>query len=163
MKAVDEILFCIFFLDCLWGFFCETACKEIFLLEKIKLKLKLKLKICISWLCPLRGTVGKKFIQFFYRPYETVFSNSFDLTTLSGTIFEISQFKIYHSWLCLLRGTVDQTYQTFLWKSIVHVQHSVQVQHSFPLLLTCSLYLAPFLRYSTFKISGNYFDPCEAL
>ena len=79
----------------------------------------------------------------------TSYLTSIDTFSLSRTVFEIFDFKVFRVWPWPLEVTWGQKYFHHL---KAHTWLPIQ------LLLTLSLYLIPLLRYLTSKFSGFYLD-----
>ena len=108
------------------------------------------------WPWPLtpEGHLGSKTFIPFESPYMTSYLTSMDNISLSRTVFEIFDFKVFGFDLDLWPLKVIWG-QKFLYHSKAHIWLPIW------LLWTTSLYLVPFSRYSTSKFLGltSTFDP----
>ena len=118
----------------------------------------LDFKVFMIWPWPLtfRGHLRSKIVSTFESPYMTSYLTPIDTFSLSRTVFEIFDFNVFRVWpwpLEVIRGRKYSLYsKAHTWLLIC-------------LLLTLSLYLVPFLRYSTSKFSGFDLDlwPLEVI
>ena len=105
------------------------------------------------WPWPLtpKGHLGSKIFIPFERPYMTSYLTSMDTISLSRTVFEIFDFKVFRVWPWPLtpKGHLESKK---LYLSKGHIWLSIW------LLWTPSLYLVPFSRYSTSMFLGFDLD-----
>ena len=102
-----------------------------------------------SWLLTFRGDPKSKIFPPFESPYMTSYSTPIDTFSLSRTVFEIFDFKVFRVWPWPLGVTRGQTY-------FHHLKAHLWLPIQLP--LTLSLYLVPFSRYSTSKFLGFDLD-----
>ena len=111
-------------------------------------------KVFRVWPWPLtfRGHPRSKIFPLFESPYMTFYLTSIDTFSLSRTVFEIFDFKVFRVWPWPLtfRGhprskMFDHYLKAHIWLPIL-------------LLLAFALYLVPFSRYSTSKFLGFDLD-----
>ena len=110
-------------------------------------------KVFRVWPWPLtfRGHLRSNIFSPFESPYMTSYLTSIDTFSLSRTVFEIFDFKVFRVWPWPL------TFGVTLGQKYVH--HSkAHICLPILLLLALSLYLVPFLRYSTSKFLGFDLD-----
>ena len=98
-----------------------------------------------SWPLTFRGDFRSKIFPPFERSYMTSYSTPIDTFSLSRTVFEIFDFKVFRVWPWPLTFGVTLG-QKYFHHSKAHIWLSIQ------LLLTLSLYLVPFLRYSAIAV-----------
>ena len=95
-----------------------------------------------------RGHPRSKIISLFESPYMTSYSTSNHTFSLSRTVLEIFDFKVFR---------VDLDFEplgvTWIQKYFHHLKAHIWLH-----LITLSLYLVPFSRYSTSKVSGFDLD-----
>ena len=103
------------------------------------------------WFWPLtfRGDPKSKIFPPFESPYMTSYSTPIDTFSLSCTVFERFDFKVFRVWPWLLGVTRGQTY-------FHHLKAHLWLPIQLPLKL--SLYLVPFSRDSTSKFLGFDLD-----
>ena len=103
------------------------------------------------WPSTFNGHPRSKIFQLFESSYMTSHSTPIDIFSLSRTVFEIFDFKGFRvwSWPLTFRGDLGQKY---FHHSKAHIWLPIQ------LLLTLSLYIVPFSRYSTSKFLGFDLD-----
>ena len=110
-------------------------------------------KVFRVWPWPLtpKGHLGSKTIIPFERPYMTSYLTSMDTISLSRTVFEIFDFKVFRVWPWPLtpKGHLGS-------KKLYHSKSHIWLP--IWLLWTPSLYLVPFSRYSTSKFLGFALD-----
>ena len=125
-------------------------------------------KVFRVWPWPLtpKDHLGSKKILPFGRPYMTSYLTSMDTISLSRTVFEIFDFKVFRvrpwpfpRWPLGVKGQ-GQTLKTLKSNISKTVRDNEMVSIDFPiwLLWTPSLYLVPFSRYSTSKFLGFDLD-----
>ena len=102
-----------------------------------------------SWPLTFRGDPKSEIFPPFESPYMTSYSTPIDTFSLSRTVFEIFDFKVFRVWPWLLGVTRGQTYFHYL---KAHLWLPLQLP------LTLSLYLVPFSRYSISKFPGFDLD-----
>ena len=111
-------------------------------------------KVFRVWPWPLtfRGHLRSKIFSPFESPYMPSYLTSIGTFSLSRTVFEIFDFKVFRVWPWPLtfRGHPEVKNIFTIWKPIY------DFLFNFP--LTLSLYLVPFLRYSTSKFLGFDLD-----
>ena len=110
-------------------------------------------KVFRVWPWPLtfRGHLRSNICSPFESPYMTSYLTSIDTFSLSRNVFEIFDFKVFRVWPWPL------TFGVTLGQKYVH--HSkAHICLPILLLLALSLYLVPFLRYSTSKFLGFDLD-----
>ena len=98
-----------------------------------------------SWPLTFRGDPKSKIFPPFESPYMTSYSTPIDTFSLSRTIFEIFDFKVFRVWPWSLKVTRGQTY-------FHHLKAHLWLPIQLP--LTLSPYLVPFSRYSISKFLG---------
>ena len=110
-------------------------------------------KVFRVWPWPLtpRGHLGSKKIIPFERPYMTSYLTSMDTISLSRTVFEIFDFKVFRVWPWPLTPK-DHLGSKKIYHSEGHIWLPIW------LLWTPSRYLVPFSRYSTSKFLGFDLD-----
>ena len=98
-----------------------------------------------------KGHPRSKIFSPFESPYMTSYLISIDTFSLSRTVFEIFDFKVFRVWPWLLtsRGHLRS-------KTCPHLKAHIWLPIQIP--LTLSLYLVPFSRYSTSKVLGFDLD-----
>ena len=103
------------------------------------------------WPLTFRGHLRSNIFSPFESPYMTSYLTPIDTFSLSRNVFEIFDFKVFRVWPWPLTFgvTLDQKYS---YHSKAHIWLSIQLP------LTLSLYLVPFLRYSTSKFLGFDLD-----
>ena len=111
-------------------------------------------KVFRVWPWPLttKGHSGSKKVIPFERPYMTSYLTSIDTISLSRTVFEIRVFKVFRGWPWPL------TPEGHLGSKKVIPFEMPSIWLPIWLLWTPSLYLVPFLRYSTSKFLGFDLD-----
>ena len=120
-------------------------------------------KVFRVWPWPLtpRGHLGSKQFIPLESPYIISYWTSMDTISLSRTVFEIFDFKVFRVWPWPLtpRGHLGSKKLKNLYFSKVHIWLAIW------LLWTRSLYLVPFSRYSTSKFLGFDLDlwPLEGI
>ena len=103
------------------------------------------------WSLTLRGHLRSNIFSLFESPYMTSYLTPIDTFSLSRTVFEIFDYKVFRVWPWPLTFRGDPNQKCFhhskphIWLPIL-------------LLLTFSLYLATFSRYSTSKFLGFDLD-----
>ena len=111
------------------------------------------IKVFRVWPWPLtfRGHPRSKIFQQFENSYMTSYLTPIDIFSLSRNVFEIFDFKGFRvwSWPLTFGVTLGRKYSHH---SKAHIWLSIQLS------LTLSLYLVPFLRYSTSKFLGFDLD-----
>ena len=95
-----------------------------------------------SWPLTFRGDPKSKIFPPFESPYMTSYSTPIDTFSLSRTVFEIFDFKVFRVWPWSLGVTRSQTY-------FHHLKAHLWLPIQLP--LTLSPYLVPFSRYSISK------------
>ena len=110
-------------------------------------------KVFRVWPWPLifRGHLRSNICSPFESPYMTSYLTSIDTFSLSRTVFEKFDFKVFRVWPWPLTFGVTLG-QIYVHHSKAHICLSIL------LLLALSLYLVPFLRYSTSKFLGFDLD-----
>ena len=110
-------------------------------------------KVFRVWPWPLnfRGHLRSNICSPFESPYMTSYLTSIDTFSLSRNVFEIFDFKVFRVWPWPLTFGVTLG-QKYFHHSKAHIWFSIQLP------LTLSLYLVPFLRYSTSKFLGFDLD-----
>ena len=110
-------------------------------------------KVFRVWPWPLtfRGHLRSNICSPFESPYMTSYLTSIDTFSLSRTVFEIFDFKVFRVWPWPLTFGVTLG-QKYFHHSKAHMWLSIQLP------LTLSLYIVPFLRYSTSKFLGFDLD-----
>ena len=108
-------------------------------------------KVFRVWPWPLtfRGHLRSKIFPLFESPYMTSYSTPIDTFSPSCTVFEIFDFKVFRVWPWPLGVTWGQTY-------FHHLKAHIWLPIQLP--MTLSLYIVPFSRYSTSKVSGFDLD-----
>ena len=108
-------------------------------------------KVFRVWPWPLtpKSHLGSKTIIPFESPYMTSYLTPMDNISLSRTVFDIFDFKVFRVWLWPLKVIWGQK---ILYLSKAHIWFPIW------LLWTTSLYLVPFSRYSTSKFFGFDLD-----
>ena len=108
-------------------------------------------KVFRVWPRPLTfgGHQRSKIFSLFESPYMTSYLTSIDTFSLSRTVFEIFDFKVFRVWPWPLEVTWGQNY---FCHSKAHTWLPIH------LLLTLSLYFVPFSRYSMLKFLGFDLD-----
>ena len=110
-------------------------------------------KVVEVWPWPLtpKGHLGSKILIPLESSYMTCYLTSMDNISLSRTVLEIFDFKVFRVWPWPLtpKGHLGSN---FLYHSKAHIWLPIW------LLWTPSLYLLPFSRYSTSKFSGFDLD-----
>ena len=111
-------------------------------------------KVLKVWPWPLTFTSKptSKICSSFEIPYMTSYLTSIDTCSLSRTVFEIFNFKVFRVWPWPLTFGVTLGQKKKFHQSKAHIWLRIQ----FPLAL--SLYLVPFSRYSTSKFLGFDLD-----
>ena len=104
-----------------------------------------------SWPLTFEGDPESKIFPPFESPYMTSYSTPIDTFSLSRTVFEKFDFKVFRvwPWPSTFGVTLGQKY---FHHSKAHIWLSIQLP------LTLSLYLVPFLRYSTSTFLGFDLD-----
>ena len=112
-------------------------------------------KVFKVWPWPLifRGHLRSNICSPFESPYMTSYPTSIDIFSLSLSVFEIFDFKVFRVWPWPLTFGVTLG-RKYFHHSKAHIWLSIQLP------LTRSLYLVPFLRYSTSKFLGFDLDLC---
>ena len=107
-----------------------------------------------SWPWPLTpiGHLGSKISIPFESPYMTSYLTSMDNISLSRTVFEIFDFKVFRVWPWPLTPKGHLGSNFFLYHLKAHIWLPIW------LLWTIFLYLVPFSRYSTSKFLGFDLD-----
>ena len=110
-------------------------------------------KVFRVWPWPLtfRGHPRSNICSPFESPYMTSYLTSIDTFSLSRNVFEIFDFKVFRVWPWPLTFGVTLG-RKYFYHSKAHIWLSIQLP------LTFSLYLVPFLRYSTSKFLGFDLD-----
>ena len=110
-------------------------------------------KVFSVWPWPLtfRRHLRSNICSPFESPYMTSYLTSIDTFSLSRNVFEIFDFKVFSVWPWPLTFGVTLG-QKYFYRSKAHIWLSIQLP------LTLSLYLVPFLRYSTSKFFGFDLD-----
>ena len=110
-------------------------------------------KVFKVWPWPLtpKGYLGSKNVRSFESPYMTSYLTSMDNISLSGTVFEIFNFKVLRVWPWPLTPE-GKLGSKKLYRSKAHIWLPIW------LLWTTSLYLLPLSRYSTSKFLGFDLD-----
>ena len=110
-------------------------------------------KVFRVWPWPLtfRGHLRSNIFSPFESLYMTSYLTSIDIFSLSRTVFEIFDFNVFRVWPWPLTFGVTLG-QKYFHHSKVHIWLSIQLS------LTFSLYLVPFLRYSTSTFLGFDLD-----
>ena len=103
------------------------------------------------WLSTFRGHPRSKIFPPFESPYMTSYLTPIDTFSLSRTVFEIFDFKVFRvwSWPLTFRGHP---------RSKIFPPFESPYMTSYLTPMTLSLYLVPFLRYSTSKFLGFDLD-----
>ena len=110
-------------------------------------------KVFRVWPWPLtfRGHLRSNICSLFESPYMTSYLTSIDTFSLSRNVFEIFDFKVFRVWPWPL------TFGVTLGQKYFHYSRAL-IWLSIQLPLTLSLYLVPFLRYSTSTFLGFDLD-----
>ena len=103
------------------------------------------------WPLTFRGHLRSNIFSPFESPYMTSYLTPIDTFSLSRTVFEIFDFKVFRVWPWPLTFGV-----TLSQKYVHHFKAHICLPSL--LLLALSLYLVPFLRYSTSKYLGFDLD-----
>ena len=103
------------------------------------------------WLLTPKGHLGSKKILLFESPYMTSYLTSMDNISLSRTVSEIFDFKVFRVYLDLWPLKV-------IWGQNNSYRLKAHIWLPIWLLWTTSLYLVPFSRYSTSKFLGFDLD-----
>ena len=108
-------------------------------------------KIFRVWPWPLtpKGHLGSKHFSPFESPYMTSYLTSINTISLSRTVYEIFDFKIFRVWPWPLK---------VIWGQKISYCSKAHIWLPIWLLWTPSLYLLPFSRYSTSKFLGFDLD-----
>ena len=109
------------------------------------------IKVIRVWPLTFSGHLGSKIFSPFESPYMTSYLTSIDTFSLSRTVWEIFDSKVFRVWP-LTFDLLGVTWGQFFHHLKVHIWLPIY------LLLTLSLYLVPFSRYSTSKLLGFDLD-----